>query len=573
MDTSKNSKWSVFSAVICFFVGAIILFLPDKSYQLYGWGVVACGTILALAAFLQLPSEPKKIQESKPQDQPVVNQSVVRLGFFGWVGLVIILVVVFGNLSPILLKSFVDLSWWLLIPLWLVSLFVIGVGWWLFWSNFKRWLSDHHWFFIRPPEMTATPIEKDNKLYLMVISCSGSRRNYFRDLCNMKNAEYKKFCDEQGLKFHVRYVLLEPGQELYYIGVPWIYKLKDPWYENTDDEKNPQTDPVQFLNLQQRILNYGYSIIPEMDTTDPIQVKSKLVVEGQVCDPELALYGISYFLENVQQEVITVYKRVINGLSYFKSQTQDPIGSDKSQTIKALTFEEAEINPEVQKHAQGNLVSSFFGAINQADDQTNNQTSRLNAGLKIKKSSSGDYEFEKSFLVGSSADICVERDGFEITGINVLDIDPTDEIRKAIDEKTQSKAKSAANIATAQGNLVVEDLKGKAALAFKLKDAEGDAAYLDKQAKVLRDNPFAGQVLASQTAVNIAKGANTIITEGGVPGVVANITKVMQELNKAGNSEVPKAEPDLKVDESKKKSDSKTDPKTKTKSDSKKGGK
>lgn len=445
-----------------------------------------------------------------------------------------------------------------------VSASVLIVAGFLFyyfvWTILVRWLADQDLFFLRVPEMTAAFVERDLQLYRIYVN-AGERRKHFRQLAVHKNKEFK----------YERMIVLSENQQVVWIGLPWINRLSDPFYEHSDDARKKALEPRQFLDLAMRTIDYFpegdkdaegeiIGVVPNVDTADPIQVKAQLVVEGWVWDPETAVYGVQNYLEAVQKEIVSRWRRVVSDLSYFMSRRGLKKQIKDQTEIGTQTIEQLEINPGIHHEAYARLNEDVLGIgcmmppktkkpeIEDEDDCTR-QFHPCSPGFVQKYDTKGNlvsstlvygeddgHVFDKH----SPARRCLDTFGFQLFGVEIRDLDPfDDDVRKAIQGKSTAMAKAAATIQFELGDRRAQQLRGEGNKMRRVEEAtgekealkltgEGNALALGSQARTLKKEPDAYAILAAKTAVEVAAGTELVVTEGGLPGTAGTLAKVMQ---------------------------------------------
>jgi len=213
-----------------------------------------------------------------------------------------------------------------------------------------RQLADRGWFFLRVPEMRAAPILCDKRIHTIFISVSDVHRSRFEKLVD----KAKKTISG------VRLRLLPPGKGLVWIGVPWQYQQYE-WYEKSDEVENPEVDPQRLLNLSERIFDFEPDAV---DTAEPIEVAAKLTVYYRVHDPYRVLFGVRYYLEAIQLEIASRWRKVISLLHYFQYirtagvSGLDLAGKTPDQIAELMAY--LEVDPEIIKKAHRRLLTDLW---------------------------------------------------------------------------------------------------------------------------------------------------------------------------------------------------------------------
>lgn len=219
---------------------------------------------------------------------------------------------------------------------------VIGLILWWIVPVIVRQMANQMIFFLRVPEMTAAVVMKDLKAHTLIVSVSG-------EFCEDYD-KLKVMLETQG----IRVVIINPQHPLVWIGMPWIYTVHS-FYERTADEVNPITDPVTFLDLNERTYNFSP---PPVDTGDPIQVVAKLVASMIPWNPLKMIFSVRYYMEAFSAEMDARWRRVAATLHFFVS---DPVPkqSDQEDTPEEEIHgrsEQLEFDPEIYINAHRRLL-------------------------------------------------------------------------------------------------------------------------------------------------------------------------------------------------------------------------
>ncbi|MFA6525229.1 MAG: hypothetical protein WCT33_03060 [Patescibacteria group bacterium] len=214
---------------------------------------------------------------------------------------------------------------------------------WLWVPILIRQMADQHLFFLRVREMTMVFIMRDHKVHRVIIAVSGKYLQWAEG--------YKQMVEARGEGIEV--VLVDPKHPMIYIGVPWIYTVHS-WYERVVDEVNPSVDPRWFLDLNERTFDFH----PEdVDTADPIEVKSKLVASLIPLDPLKMIFGgAKYYLEAFKVEMSARWRRTVAALHYFVYETKNGTGEALSPGEIHQRIEQLEYDPEIIKNAHRRLL-------------------------------------------------------------------------------------------------------------------------------------------------------------------------------------------------------------------------
>lgn len=401
--------------------------------------------------------------------------------------------------------------------------------WLLVWTYFYRYLADKGWFWLRVPEMKAAFVEKDRGLYRIFVNVSGELRDHF-----IKLAAYKNY--QAGYE---RMVVLKPGKQIVWLGLPWVYRLKTPWYEHTDDIKNEEKDPVRFLDIKERVINYPGGgaekpVIPDVDSADPIQIRAQLVVSLRVFDPEKALYNVQFFMEAVQNEIAGRWRNAISGLSYF--QVPLPPGKDIKDITDKERIERLEINPHIQKQVHEKF-SVFILKVSKLIEKTaesgkkSEEEENFKPTIEFNKRE-GKLDYKDNFPEFSPAYDILNNWGIQLMHVEVRDLDPLENIRKALDERSEALAKAAARLKQAQGERAYKEEVAQGDKAIEMARREGIAAGIKAIAEIAKSEG-GNTALAADTAIRLAGETENLVTEGGLAGLVGQILRVAEAIKSA----------------------------------------
>ena len=432
------------------------------------------------------------------------------------------------------------------------SIFVIARVWRrIIWPIVKRWLAEQAIIFLWVPDMTAAFQFRNKRLFRILINCSLSdRRVHFERLARAKNALYG----------YDRFVVIDPnihgdiislGESANLndsIGLPWYKKigwpwsdyLMKPWYEHSNDFRNPAAQPVRFLDLRLRQIDWEplemdsegnikkdefgnpIGVVPAVDTTDPMQVTAHWTVEAQIWDPEKAILGQPFFMEGFQKALVAVWRQTISRQSYFDK--EPPKGRSLAEAIAT-----GEITPIIQQLIDRvfNVDALGVGTVFESDGDDRSWLKVHQCVMETDLEDPTD-----NFPKNSPAWWCWHNYGLQLLGVAVRDLDPTDPVlAAAIRGKSKAQALAAQEIQAAMGRKRTLELEGEGEGAKRAKIGEGDAKAIRARAEAMKEDG-AAQVLARDAVEAMAKG-NTVIVDGGFPGMVAQVKKVIQALEAA----------------------------------------
>ena len=347
----------------------------------------------------------------------------------------------------------------------IVSVVVLLVLIFVAWPVFQRWLADNGWFWVRVPEMHAVVIMQDRNLHKIIIASSDNKKNsrLQKELGDLIKEDKVGIC--------------QTGQ-LFWIGVPWKFQLYS-WYEYSADDVNPEVDPQYALDLRERIWDYsadndvdGAEHFNEewgVDTADPIQVTPKLAVFVEVENPQAALFGVTYFQEGIQREVLTAWKKAVEGLHYFSYERG---GADPSGVSKDL-----------QTQAQQKMNTILGLPANGIYEISDSDKSSRNS---IAKRIYSDF-------------------GIWLKKVEVRDIDPTDSaIRGNLNQRLTAQTEAAATMERAKGvkQATITTAEGEAQAISMKGQAEADVVRmaLEQKAKGLAEMMKASGIPKKQAA-------------------------------------------------------------------------
>jgi len=389
-----------------------------------------------------------------------------------------------------------------------------------------RFMADRGWFWIRVGEISAVVVLKDKAVHKILISCNEDTKA--TQLVEMMVGEkrFKNFLQSfadagEGRDGFLNWVYTSvgnkmfkfvPSGKLFWIGPPWLgYELYS-WYEHSRDDYNPEVDPHYDLSLEEQTWDYnsrvknadGVDFNSEwgVDTADPIQVTPKLTVTVEIMNPYLALFGVKYYQEAIEKEILAAWKSAVQELFYFSSQT-----SSKSTDEKTPADGE---NKNLQSSAQG----------------------RLNKALGFPEDSFANWPhlYKDSGVARMIYDVY----GVWLKRVQITDIDPTDpSIRSSLQEllKAEIDATAVAKKAVgernatktkADGDSYATEKNGKASATVILEALKARATGLKKMAKdlSLSEGRKGELLLAADVLERVLKEANYTYMTGN-PGDVS----------------------------------------------------
>ncbi len=404
---------------------------------------------------------------------------------------------------------------------------------WIFtWSYVYRYLADRGWLWLRVPEMKAAFVEKDRGLYRIFVNVSGELQKHYRQLAAFKNH----------LAGYERMTVLHPQKQIVWIGLPWVSRLKTPWYEHRKDRDNPEKDPIRFLDLKERVYEYNGGegeVIPDVDSADPIQIRARLVVSMRIFDPEKSLYSVEFFKQAVQNEIAARWRKAISDLSYFQIQPG---------TAELVDVNKLEINPGIQKQVHEKFCTKILKISRMENDEENNYIPSASFNEVT-----GNLIYSGDFPENSPAYDILHNWGVLILHLEVRDLDPADpDLRKEIEKKSMSRAiaaaalkeaegKAAARIKEGEGERVYKEEVAKGIKAQARAEREGIAEGLKAIAQMVKEEG-GNAALASDTAVRVASGTENMITEGGLSGFVGQLVKVADVIKSKKTTKSKKTE-------------------------------
>lgn len=470
--------------------------------------------------------------------------------FAFWGILLSLLVLIVASIVAIVYGAIKKDALWF--ALWLIPTSIIIIAALVFWRFvvpvLVRALADKFWFWARPKEKHAIVVMKENKLDCVYVVCSDEeRREQFEALEKEKPGKLK---------------VVPEGGEIFYIGVPWVYRVLR-WWGLSEDADNRPEDPQRELYLAERTIDFVpigkesarrsdlagaigdesrtviRGVIPPIDTKDPIQVEVIMIVSWEVVDPEKALFAVKYYEEAIEKELISLLREMMGQFEYV------PKGEEGSEG-------EFEISPELQLKSRRTFVLDYVGTSRLArQGEFGYKRDKKKCGLIPRdpfSSNPDDY-----FKEGTPADRIFRNWGIRLKQIRIEDIDPMKELRAAVNAKTIAKANAAAKVKEAEGEAtkirklaeaekdkLTKEGEGKAAAreAFLKAEAEGFAA----QKKELG---VSGETIVARDTTNALAKGGVIVTGGGIPGVTASVIETANALKaaSAGSGDNPETLP------------------------------
>lgn len=387
-------------------------------------------------------------------------------------------------------------SWFIWIPVIVVALF-ISVPW------FKRYLADNGWFWVRVTDMHAAIVLKDKAVRKVLIVCS----------VKAKVAQLEKFT--VGSNQESKIFEFVPVGEMFWIGFPWLGNELYTWYEHSRDDDNPDVDPHCMLSLVERTWDYHsteegkeddeFASMWGVDTADPIQVRPKLVVSVEVVNPQQTLFGVQYFQEAIEKEILTAWKRAVQGLKYFSYESVQP--SDKDQK-NASTSKSSNLQTEVQDKLDELLGLPGKDAEHQPD----------------------------SYEAGTPALMIYKVYGVWLKRVQIRDIDPTDSaIRANLQEVLKAQTAAAAKSEEAKGNRDAKRTEAEGERDATKTKADGTAYEIEKKGKASAVAILAELNARADGLKKLATDLELSKAEGG--GQILIIAETLKEMfKKAGHT-------------------------------------
>lgn len=372
-------------------------------------------------------------------------------------------------------KAGLDKLWqgkeWFVWLVWLVLIFeAIFISAWfpLIWSVIKRWLADRVWFWGRFPEMRTVNVMKDRKLRKIIINCSSQEKReriayalaYAWDVAGAPDLTKAKrifeelrrvLCENleetvdsvdgpwpsispEALGVLRPLVFLGRGQEVYWIGVPWIYTVHQ-WVEDSVDADRREPDPHVTLNLRERIIDMAP---PDLETADRVQVKTFLVIRAEVVDSQKAIWGVTHFTEALKKEIEGEWRQVLSQLRFFEYGFEKEA---KEETEKDI-FKELVSKIHTESHAA--LVERLGIGRRLTEEERKDSAKQV---IIYPVFSDEWYQAIKD----KSAGTFFNSWGIILRGIEVRDIDPTDRtLREAFQERIRRRAEYLAAVQKAE---------------------------------------------------------------------------------------------------------------------------
>ena len=382
------------------------------------------------------------------------------------------------------------------------------------------------WWWVSVPEMHAAIVTYLGACRYIIMNCNEpTRRLRFERLKNHRDREPT---DPQGQR--VKYILLPPGKGYCFLGwtkVPWLFKLKEPWYLHPDDQRHPMREPIRYLPLQQMSWNldsidktdkFGQKgIIPRFTTNDPIDVVTNLLVRLEVFDPYLAVFGQTFTGEAVVNQLLARLRRVIAEEKYLVE------GDDISAT---------DLNPIMQRNIHRALLEDLgiFGAQPPHIDNAG-QIFAFYGQVEISANDIRVYKPNEDGDLGKishSMRLIFSTCGYHLVDVEIADFNATPEMLAEFEKVARARTEGKAAVTKAELQVAVADRKAKE----MIKLAEGDKEALTRRSAPLKTEEgrlrFTGEV-----AQDIAsKVGNLVVVSGGSggPGQVAAMQQTLVAL-------------------------------------------
>ena len=303
---------------------------------------------------------------------------------------------------------------------------------------------------------------------------------------------------------------VEDGRPVW-IGLPWLgYELHS-WYEHSRDDDDPDTDPKFDMYLGEVTWDYASpepKADPEgseeflgtwgVDTADLIQVTPKIVVSGECVHPRKTVFGVRYFQEAIQKEILTAWKKAVQELYYLTYDSPEELKGEDEPGEETGSGKSASLQVDAQKR-----INQFLG-LSETDED-------------------GIDPLPTTYSEGSRARMIYDAFGWWLKRVRIRDIDPTDQsIRESLQNLMKARAKAAADIAEAKGARDAEVITtdGK---TYKIKQVgKAEAEAFDKMTKAqkerLADLGFEDgmPIIVAEVFENIAgKAKHTYFSGGG----------------------------------------------------------
>ncbi len=426
------------------------------------------------------------------------------------------------------------------LPYNLISLlFLIGAvaGFYFAGSAIIRPLADLGWWFVRPDENSAAIVERDRACWKIVINVNDPvRREHFVNLVEWQN---QRLAEEQpDLADCERYVLLPPGQGIYFLGFtawPWKTKLREPWYEREFDVTNRSVEPVRFCRLKERAWNLVSNeelggILPIVGSADPIDIRAGLYLRIAVWDPYYAVYGADFTGESVCTEVAARWRQAVAELKYFEPGE----GGAEGQYL--------DINPQIQTQAHDRLLFCLQMSADKKGALV------LYPKISPDNNEPGGYKVDPDFPFSSPAWTCRAKFGFQIMDVEVSDLEPArKEIQASLEAKTTAAVAGMADYAKAQGEAKATFALAQGEAKATFARAEGEAKAIERRAEAL-SRAYGQEVWRGDIAAKVAGSVKnlTFVSPGGDTGNVMNMAATLAAagglpVRNSGEAEAPSA--------------------------------
>jgi regulator of protease activity HflC (stomatin/prohibitin superfamily) len=466
---------------------------------------------------------------------------------------------------------------WYVVTSVIIGLILLSIGLYIGIPLFLRYLADNGWLWVRTPEMHAVVVLKDKNLHKIILACSkeeklaqlnqmiiGKERlaevvHSFHSPEKMSREDIQSSLLKgfENVDSNMKYVVLPEGK-LTWIGFPWLgYELFS-WYENSRDDDKPEVDPHYTLWLGERTWDYSLPESTEdkefklfitewgVDTADPIQVTPKLVVTVEVINPQKTLFGIKYFQEAIQKEILTAWKYAVQELEYFTYETQQ-VEQVEKEAMEKVELEEAKTKNGAKPKAKKELAG-VSGTL-QIDARE-----RLNKFLGLPSDKEihddPDCQFPYKYESGKPARMVYDIYGIWLKRVRIRDIDPTDPgIREFLQKKLKAQTEAAALVEKAKGERDSQITKadGQVYETFNVGKAEADVITVKYRAKgtglknisdKLKFTNKENEILvAAETTIELAQKSDYTYLAGD-PGNIANFALAFADRLRGGMKKI-----------------------------------
>ena len=381
-------------------------------------------------------------------------------------------------------------------------------------SAIKRDLADRGWWWVRMREKSAVFVVVDGACREVVVN-TNDRRQRERIEALVNTPDYAG----------PRIVLLQPGVGIYFMGIdafPWRVRVKDPWYERSQDVLNPQLEPFVELDLSERSWNLEPEhdgdgnmipggVVPVVGTRDPIDVVAKMFIRAIPVDPYKARFSTGFVGESIVSEITARWRKVVADLKYFPD--IEDFTPREGEDHEALMRRMLEQDPQIQAKAHRALMIELGYFHRPADPNAEIEA------VPPSRMSPTDYE------AGTAAYIIYHIFGFDINDVELRDLNPKKSVWEKMQAKTVAMSEGAAEFAAAKGKAeaAIREAKGEAEAAILKAKGKAEAITIEAnaQAQALRVRAAVMQedgaelILAFDRAVEVAKNADVVIAGTG----------------------------------------------------------